>query len=303
MSGAHLLAVGLAVLGAVLFGLAAVRQHGAVHEVVDEMTPAGPAVAGLDLSAVRRLVRQPAWLLGAVQVTAAGACHLVALVLAPLTLVQPLGVLAVPVAVVGSAVAVGRWPGRGQVVGALLGVAGVVGLAVLLLAPADRALAPPSAGVLIAVVLGAAAVGVLVTVRGRTWSALTRCLVLSSVSAVLFGLNAILLRLVGHLVGSGALATRLPLLVTAALGIAVVLPVGLWAMQAAYTVGSAPVVTCCLTLVDPIAAVGGGYLLLHDGVTLPGLSWVGVLAGTAMATVGVVLLSIERRRPTAVGLR
>lgn len=168
MSGAHLLAVGLAVLGAVLFGLAAVRQHGAVHEVVDVVTPAGPAVAGLDLSAVRRLVRQPAWLLGAVQVTAAGACHLVALVLAPLTLVQPIGVLAVPVAVVGSAVAVGRWPGRGQVVGALLGVAGVAGLAVLLLAPADRTLAPPPDGVLIAVVLGAAAVGVLVTVRGRT---------------------------------------------------------------------------------------------------------------------------------------
>lgn len=296
MSGTYLLAVGLAVLGAVLFGLAAVRQHSAVHEA----TAAEPTTTGLDLSALWRLVRQPAWLLGALQAAVAGGSHVVALALAPLTLVQPIGVLAVPVAVVGSALAARRRPSRPQIVGALLGVGGVAGLAVVLLAPAGRGLVLPPWALLAGVLLAAVAGSVVAIGTGRRWPALARCLVLSFTAAVLFGLNSILLRMVGHLVATGALATQLPLLVTAVLGIALVLVVGLWAMQSAYTVGSAQVVICCLTLVDPFTAVVGGYLLLHDGVTLNGLSWIGALVCTALAAVGVVLLSREPQVPTTV---
>lgn len=223
-----------------------------------------------------------------------------ALALAPLTLVQPIGVLPVPVAVVGSALAARRRPSRPQVVGALLGVAGVAGLAVILLAPAGRVLVLPPWTLLAGVLLAAVAGSVVVIVAGRRWPALARCLLLSFVAAVLFGLNSIQLRMVGHLVATGGLPTQLPLLLTAVLGVALVLVVGLWAMQSAYTVGSAQVVICCLTLVDPITAVVGGYLLLNDGVTLSGLSWVGALACTALAAVGVVLLSREAQVTTTV---
>lgn len=48
----------------------------------------------LEAPTVWHLLRQPAWLYGALQATLAGASHIVALVLAPITLVQPVGVLA-----------------------------------------------------------------------------------------------------------------------------------------------------------------------------------------------------------------
>lgn len=289
MSATHVVAVALAAMAAVLFGLAAVRQQKAVRE----STSAGGGSAGLSLSALGRLLRAPAWLLGALQATVAAGSHVVALALAPITLVQPIGVLAVPVTVIGSAVAARHRPHRRQVIGALLGVGGVAGLTVLLLSAPSRPLVLPPWGVLLAVVLTAVAVAVIVTRGGHAWPVLVRCVVLSVTAAVLFGLNSILLRMVGHLVKAGELTAQVPLLVTAVVGIALALSVGMWAMQSAYAAGSPQVVICCLTLVDPITAVAGGYLLLDDGVMLPGLGWAGALGCIALAALGVVLLSSE----------
>ncbi len=297
MSGNHLLAVALAVVGAVLFGLAAVRQHGAVQEAPVAQRQTGQRQTGLDLTALWHLVRQPAWLIGAFQALVAGGSHVVALALAPITLVQPIGVLAVPVTVIGSALATGRRPRPAQVLGSALGVGGVAALTVLLIAPASRPVVLPAWGTLFAVVVVLVGLGALVTRAGGLGPPLARCLQLSVTAAVLFGLNSILLRMAGHLVGAGPLLADLPLLVTAVVGVALALPVGLWAMQTAYTAGSPHVVICCLTLVDPITAVLGGYLLLHDGVALSSLGVAGALACTAVAAAGVVLLS--RKYPTA----
>ena len=93
-----MVAVLLATVGAVLFGLAAVRQHGAVRAGA-EATEDGRHGA----RAMLRLVRDRSWLAGAVQAVVAGGTHVVALALAPITLVQPVGVIAVPVTVVASA--------------------------------------------------------------------------------------------------------------------------------------------------------------------------------------------------------
>lgn len=290
MSADHLVAVVLAVLAAVLFGLAAVRQHGAVHATMST----GQHGGGLGVAAAWRLVRDPTWLLGALQAAAAAGSHVVALALAPITLVQPIGVLAVPVTVLGSAAAAHRSPGRRPLLGAALGVGGVAALTVVLLGPAAQPVQLPSWGLLLGVVLGIVAGAAVVVRSQQSWPPAARCLLLSVTAAVLFGLNAILLRTIGHLVATGGLAAHLPLLWTALAGMALALPLGLWSMQTAYTAGSPQVVICCLTLVDPITAVVGGFLLLHDGVALSALSWVGAFACTAVAAVGVVLLSSDQ---------
>ena len=76
--------------------------------------------------------RRPGWLLGLALAGGGTVLHAGALVLAPLSVVQPVGVLAVPIAVLLSAVRTGRRPGRNVLVAVAICVGGVatfVGLA------------------------------------------------------------------------------------------------------------------------------------------------------------------------------
>ena len=285
---ANLLAVCVAAVGAVLFGLASVRQHGAVRATV----PSGRSTLLERVASGLRLVRQPAWLLGTGQAGLGAALHVVALGLAPITLVQPVGVLAVPVTVVASALTRRRRPAPSQVVGTLLSVAGVAALTVVLLLPATY---PPTlppwttlaTGSGVIIVGGAAAVLVL----GRA-PALLRCVSRAVVAAALFGLNSILIRTLGEVLASSP-ADPTGLVVTSLVGIALALPLGVWAMQSAYIVGSPQVVICCLTLIDPLTAVLGGRVLLQDGAAVTGGILVVAVACASMAAVGVVLLAKE----------
>ena len=286
-----MVAVALAAVGAVLFGLAALRQHGAVLGTLDPVGVTQPQLG--QLQAFWRLVRRPDWLVGAAQGLVAGLAHVAALALAPITLVQPVGVLAVPVTVIASAWAVRQRPSRAQVLGSLLSVTGIGVLTVLLLVPATQPVVLPGALLLGGVVLAAVALtGVAVLTRTRA-APLLRCVTLAAAAAVLFGLNSILIRTAGHLVSAGQVASEVPLLVVSIAGVALALPVGLWAMQIAYLSGSAHVVLCCLTLVDPVTAVLGGRLLLHDGVAVSGPLVVAAVGCAALAGWGVVLLAQE----------
>lgn len=280
------LAVALAALGAVLFGLAALRQHGAVLATVD-----GPRTGRSQLRALWGLARQPAWLIGTAQGLAGGLAHVAALALAPIALVQPVGVLAVPVTVAASAWAARRRPSGIEVLGSTLSVSGIAALTVLLLLPATQPLVLPRPLVLGVVVLVAAVLtGAAALIGGRS-RPLLRCVTRAAGAAVLFGLVSVMLRLGGHVLSIGAGGQQVPLLVVSALGAAVALVVGLWAMQTAYLSGSAHVVLCCLTLVDPVTAVLGGGLLLHDGVALSSSLLLAAVGCAALAGAGVLLLA------------
>ena len=287
-STASVLAVALAAVGALFFGLASVRQHRAVRAT------AAPArstwweqvVAGL------RLVRQPAWLLGAGQAGLGGLLHVVALTLAPIPLVQPVGVLAVPVTVFAAALARRRRPAPPQVLGSVLSVVGVAALTVVLLLPAAQPATLPTFAHLAvgtgAVLVGGGAVALLL---GGTWApAVLRCLSRAVVAAALFGLNSVLIRTLGEVVVAPT-AALIGLVVTALVGIALALPLGVWAMQSAYRFGSPQVVICCLTLIDPLTAVVGGRLLLQDGASVTGSALAAALACALVAAAGVVMLA------------
>lgn len=285
-SASSVLAVAVAAVGAVFFGLASVRQHGAVRA-----TAAGArsnlreqVVAGL------RLVRQPAWLRGAVEAGLGGALHVVALALAPITLVQPVGVLAVPVTVVVSAIARRRRPARTQLAGTLLSVAGVAALTVVLLLPATQPATLPewptlASGLGVVVVGGAA--GLILLSRAP---ALLRCVSRAVVAAALFGLNSVLIRTLGEVISTSP-AHPTGLVVTSVVGLCIALPLGIWAMQSAYLFGSPQVVICCLTLIDPLTAVIGGRVLLSDGAAITGPTLLAAVACAVVAAAGVVLLA------------
>jgi hypothetical protein len=287
MSNAHGVAVTLAALGAVLFGLAAVRQHGAVQATMST----GPRGLRNALASFLKLVRAPSWLFGAVQAVVAGGLHILALALAPITLVQPIGVLAVPVTVVAAAVKAKRRPRGAQVGGSVLSVVGVVTLTLLLLTPTTNPFVLPSWLSLALTVAVAAGAGVAAIV-GTKSRPLLRCVTLAATAAVLFGLNSILIRTIGHILTTHTMAADSLVLITAVVGIAVALPVGLWSVQTAYGSGSPQVVICCLTLLDPLAAVAGGNLLLHDGMVMTPFTIAAGIACALFAVVGVVFLSL-----------
>jgi hypothetical protein len=237
------------------------------------------------------MARRPAWLWGILQGFAGGGLHIVALTLAPIALVQPIGVLAVPVTGITSAIKHRRWPSPRQIIGTLVSLASISTMTAVLLVPSGTGdvVLPSVASVIILVTL-AVGLAVVIARSGPGRSPLLRC-------AGLFGLTSVLVRAVGTILDNGAPAADRPLLLTALSAMALTLPVGFWAMQTAYISGSPQVVVCCMTLIDPLTAAIGGRFLLQEGAAITsGPLWAAITCGV-FASIGVVLLSGGPARP------
>lgn len=291
------LAILLALLGAVCFAGAAVLQHGAVtaESQPDDDQP-GKAVSLRGLGAI---ARRPGWLAGLGLAGCGTTLHAVALVLAPLSVVQPLGVLAVPIAVLLTAMRTNRRPLPGVIVGVLLSVTGV---AVFVGTAAGTAVStpPPDKATLIASLIVAGVV-LLLAAFGLARSGWARCVACATAGAVAFGLVSALVRAVSQSIVSGDVGLlELPVLAAvAAIGAAIL--VGGWLVQQAFVSGPPELVIACLTVVDPIVAVLLGAVLLGEGAATPVDTWL-LLAGAAVtATVGVIALA--RHHPDAVAAR
>jgi drug/metabolite transporter (DMT)-like permease len=285
------LAIGLAVIASVAFAVAAVLQHKA-HSDADEAT--GDA---LSLRDMREVSRRPGWLLGLGLAAGGSTLHALALVLAPLSVVQPVGVLAVPIAVVLTAVRSRRRPATGVLVGVAVCVAGV---AVFVGTAAGTAVSTPApnaatlfAGVVVAgIVLVLAALG-----HARTgW---VRCVACAMAGAVAFGLVSALVRAVSQTVTSGESQVLDPAVIAAVFGVVVAVVCGGWLVQQAIASGPPEVVVACLTVVDPIVAVLLGVVLLGEGAQTPAGTWMLLIGAGLAATAGVVALA--RHHPDAAG--
>ncbi|MGI8798250.1 MAG: hypothetical protein ACR2GE_02960 [Pseudonocardia sp.] len=282
-------AIVLAVLGAGCFAVAARLQHSAVS------TAAGPQP--LRFTAAARLIREPRWLGGLALLGAGAGLHATALVLAPVAVVQPIGVLAVPISVVLAARAARVPLDRAVMLGA---ASSTVGVAAFVALTASSAVAEPLApytelrvGLLVAVgvlVLG----GLGMRARGRL-----RCLAFAGGAGVSFGFVSVLLRAASQRLQAGEVSgLDDPLIVATALAIAAGLLLGGWFVQLAYQSGPAELVIGSLTVVDPLVAVGLGIGLLGEGArTTP---WTGAaeLVCAAAAVIGVLVLA--RYHPEAV---
>jgi hypothetical protein len=290
------LAIVLAMLGAVCFAVAAVLQHRAVAAATS--APTGPldGPGRLSRAGLLAATRRPGWLVGLALAGGGTLLHAIALVLAPLAVVQPVGVLAVPIAVLLSAVRAGRGPGGRvliAVVVCVLGVATFVGIA------AGTAVngSPPGGATLMAGLVVAAVVAALAAVGSESTGWL-RCVSCATAGAVAFGLVSTLVRTVSQevLLSASALLDLGVLATVAGIGAAVL--VGGWLVQQAFASGSPEVVIACLTVVDPIVAVVLGAMLLGEGAATPGQTWLWLVLAAVAATMGVVALA--RHHPDAV---
>ncbi|MGV9293942.1 glycosyltransferase [Amycolatopsis sp. NPDC003676] len=271
-----LVAIALAVLAACFFAAAVRFQHRSV-ETAD----------GTGLRAVSAVLRNPIWLGGTSLAVLGSALHLIALSLAPLAVVQPIGVLSL-VLTVGF-----RNPDRSsRAVGATVAVCAGVGGFVLLSAASVGVTAIPSlASVQPALLAGACAAAGAWFVRGRA-----KCLTQAAAAAVLFGLGSATMRVAAlHLVhgtpGTGAV-------VAAEAGL--LLLTGGWLMHRAYASGPAAVAVAATTVVDPFTAILASALLFGERPVASPVAATVQIGLAAVAIAGVVVLAYAKPSPRPV---
>ncbi|MEV7045246.1 glycosyltransferase family 4 protein [Amycolatopsis sp. NPDC051061] len=221
------LAIVCALVAAVLFAVAATRQHAEVTELAVEGTPG--------LRVLARLLRSPGWWTGTALATGGSLLHIVALSLAPLPVVQPLGVFSLVLTVL-----FGRRARNRRVVSAVVvvvaGVAGFVALA---------SSATPSVAISAGTAEAVAVIGFVIA--ALAWFARAGCAALAAAAAVLFGL--------GSSVVHAAAAQPLTTVVLLGGQALLLLGAGGVILHRAYAAGPTAVVVGTTTVLDPLTAV------------------------------------------------
>jgi hypothetical protein len=269
-------AVSCALGAAAAIGVATALQHA-------EARQSATRTAG-DVRLLLALVRRRRWLLaGAIEVLGLG-LQALALRLGSVTLVQPLVVAALPVAVLASvplgAAAVTR---RVLSAVALCTVALAVLGAVLPSEVPSRDVAGRAAA-LAGIACLAGALGLLALHRsGRSWA-------LGAAAGIPVGAGAVLLALiVRHLQHPLALLTSWPLYALLVVGAA-----GLALSQSALQADAIAAPLTALTVVEPVIAVVLGVTLLHEQLPTSALSRALALAAGAAVVAAVVVLASDR---------
>lgn len=282
-TGTRVLAIALALTGAVLLAFATHLQHRGV-QAVDRAHPHGSS--GMSVAALTRLPRQPLWLGGTLLMGLAIGMHLLALSMAPIVVVQPLGILAIVVTVLISAVVTGRGLAGPVVRAVALCVAGVGGLVAVSALGATENEITDLQLVVILVILAAVAlvIGVVLAVARTRFGSLFYVVA----GGTLYGFVAALAKTVmGRVFASGV--DWLAVGALAALVGAVVF--GMYLIQIAYAVGTPDVVIAGLAVIDPLVAMVIGVIVLGEAAELPWWAWVLWLASAGVSTLGVALLA------------
>jgi hypothetical protein len=275
----ELIAVVLAVAGAITFGASDVIEQRATHKVAKRPP--------LDLKLFADLAANRLWLIGITVDITASVMQAFALHFGPLALVQPILVLDLLFAVVITYVLARRRPDRVIATGVLCCTGGLV----LFLAVARPQSPPVSVGPSILLPLG---VGIAVTIA--------LCLIAWRVSAqtflplatafacgVIFGVTAFLLKELTQTIGLGFSppSQQWPLY-----AFIVAEPLGFLLNQNAFQESSliAPVLAI-RTVTDPLVAIGIGLVWLNEQIASSPAAIAAEVAGLILMSVGVVALA------------
>ncbi|GAB3161019.1 hypothetical protein GCM10027059_10200 [Myceligenerans halotolerans] len=306
-----LIAVGLTLLGAVCFAAASVLQHHAVttteHPDAPESDdasepasiPAGGPAQHMNVRHLLAIVRRRRWLQGAGLAAAGSLVHAVALLLAPLRVVQPIGVLAVPLAVLMSAWKSRSAPSWGVLGGTALTVGGVVVFVVASAGSATTGTPSSTATLTAGIVIGGIVALLGFAGMARRGRGPLRCLALAGAVAAAYGLVSALVRVAAQAAASEGLLS--PFVLGCVAGAFVAFVVGAWLVQHAFHAGAPEIVIACLTVGDPLVAVVLGGVLLGEGSTTPIGAW--VLLGAAALTAAAGVFTLAHHHPDAVAAR
>lgn len=277
------LAIALGVLASLGFALGATLQHSGVDRI---FIPGSDR--HLNFQRVLQMIRTPIWLLGTVLILAGAGLHLIGVTLAPVTVIQPVGILAVPFAVLLAARKNRSRPTRGMWLAIAMAVVGIVGFTLFSSRTAATDTIIDMRMILFAslAIWVGAAVFVVFGVKGAHR---LRCLAWATAGAFLYGLATALMKTSIELFRQGRESPLMFWLSVA--GLFACYAVGAWFIQQAYASGPAEIVVGSMTVIDPLIAVAFGIVVLGEGRNIDALSATGMVLMGALAAWGVTLLS------------
>lgn len=289
------LAIGLQVVSSFLFASGATLQHLGVKSTFD---PSGRTSSNrLTLSGLLRLFLIRKWLFGLALVFGGAGLHLVALSMAPVAVVQPVGILAVPWSVLLAAKIHGhKIPGRIWAAVSVT-VVGVVGFTIFssVFATGEKPFDFTAILISFVVVCVLCAVLSMVAVRAVSWA---KAMLWSSVGAIFYGLASGMMKAGMNLIQDHGFSFG-QWEVLAVIGFMLACyGLGVWMIQQGYASGPAEITVGTMTTVDPFVAVIFGLVVLGEGQGLGIGPSFGMAISGAVAVYGVVLLS--RDHPDAV---
>lgn len=279
------LAILIVVLASFLFAGGATIQHLAVGGTVDSEAEN----RSMDLRQVWSLITNKLWLLGLTMIAIGATAHIVALMMAPVTVVQPVGILAVPWSVLLAAKIHGFQPTR-QIWGAVaMTVVGIVAFTMISASTAVEDSTLPESGIILACVI-VYAMGGMLGFLGMRGAPSRRCIMWASGGSFFYGLSSALIKTISELIAEDGYLER-PLFWVVAAFLLGCYVFGGWMVQQGYANGPAEIVVGSMTTTDPIVAVTFGMAVLGEGALLGPLDAVGMVITGAIAVGGVVVLS------------
>ena len=277
-------AIALGVFGSFCFALAAKVQHSAVGEQVDDRH----AKQRLDLEQLWQLIKHPRWWLGIGLMGSSLVCQILGLTMAPVSVVQPVGLLAFPWSVVLAGKSLGPKPWR-VIAPTVITVLATFAFVVVVATHASSAEELDLVPIIIAagIVYATAAAFALMGSRGpKQW----RSLFWASGGALFYGLEASLVKSIIEY-ASNHDWWRDP--TVWCIGVALVIGsalAGLMAQQG-YATGPAEVVVASMTVTSPVVAVVFGIAVLGEGMNLTLVPAAALIVLGLTAIAGVVALA------------
>jgi hypothetical protein len=277
-------AVVCAVLAALCSAVGAKLQHMGVRAETQDR--------GLALRTLGKLVHNRYWIRGFAVLFASAVLQILALTFAPVSLVAPIVVLALPMVALlnahGGDVPLDRaaWI---AVAATSLAVAAFVAVSAGSVAEVRI---PPNAVLNAGILVGVAVLVLgLVAIVGR---GNIRCVALAMAAGAAYGLVSVLVRDVTYSVRLEGLDALPPL---SALGVAAAFLAGSWLIQLGYDNGPPDVVVGSQTVVNPLVATVIGMTLLDETTRLPVGAAAVLVACGVVAMAGVIVLA--RHHPDA----
>lgn len=283
------LAITLQVISSFLFASGATLQHLGVKSTFDPNATASSN--RLTLMGMLKLLLIPKWLLGLLCVFAGAGLHLWALTMAPVAVVQPVGILAVPWSVIlasrihGHRISYQVWRA------VLVTVVGVVGFTVFssLFANGKKQFGfMPITWSFVAVCVICATLSFFAAKKTAPWA---KAVMWSSVGAIFYGLASGMMKAAMNMVQSGEFHLLHPTTLAVIGYMLACYGLGVWMIQQGYASGPAEITVGTMTTVDPFVAVLFGLLVLGEGAEMGIGPVAGMVISGAVAVYGVVMLS------------
>ncbi|SMO39724.1 hypothetical protein SAMN06266982_10235 [Propioniciclava tarda] len=287
------LAIVVMVFASLFFATGATLQHTVIGRMIDH-TAENKTMGRRQLIA---MVTNPKWL-GALLVVICGfTLHVTAITMAPVTVIQPLGILAVPWSILMASKIHGHKISPKMWLAVLITLAGIVMFTSTAAANAapDHNTHPEAVlrGSLVVYALGC--FFAVLAVKGR--SALWRSLWWATGGSFLFGLSSAQIKAISVMMRNGQGFVGSTWFYVMMVIFALTLATGGIMIQQGYACGPAEVVVGSMDTTDPIVGVTFGLILLGEGVNIDALEASFMAVAAIIAVSGVVILL--RNHPNA----